>query len=201
MVRSGYKRPDALTQQAKQAGFPARSVYKLEEIDRRLKLLRPGQEVLDLGAFPGSWSRYAAQRVGASGKVLGIDQQPHVAPLLPNCEMRCADVRQLQAADFGEQRFDVVLSDMAPATTGQRQLDQVRSYDLFVAALDLAAVLVQPGGHFVGKIFQGAEFSEAQQAVRAMFEETRVVRPKATRSVSYEVFLVGLRRRRQQSGW
>jgi 23S rRNA (uridine2552-2'-O)-methyltransferase len=169
-------------------------VFKLEEIDRRVQLLRPGQRVLDLGAHPGSWSLYASQRVGAKGRVIGIDLQEHRGALPPNVEMRTADVLTLPFAELGT--FDVVLSDMAPSTTGQKSLDQARSFELFMHALAIAEKLLAPGGHFVAKIFQGGDFPEAQKAVRAAFEQTKIIRPEATRAESYETFLIGLRRRK-----
>lgn len=168
-------------------------MYKLEEIDRRVKLLRRGQRVLDLGAFPGSWTLYAAGKVGREGHVLGIDLQEHAGALPDNAEMRTADVSTVTAAELGT--FDVVLSDMAPSTMGVRDVDQWRSYQLFIRALEIAEQVLVPGGTFVGKIFQGAEFLEAKRAVQRVFELARVIKPEASRKESYEIFLLGLGRR------
>ncbi len=196
MARSGRPQ-DAWGRKARREGFPARSVYKLEEIDRRVRLLRPGQRVLDLGAFPGSWTLYAAKRVGAKGQVLGLDIQEPRGELPPQAEMRQVDVLTLEPIDVGgPASFDVVLSDMAPSTTGQKSLDQYRSFELFMNALRIAEAVLVPGGAFVGKIFQGGDFPEAKRAVSAAFDTARVIRPKATRTESYEVFLVGLGRKR-----
>ena len=169
-------------------------MFKLEEIDQRVRLLRQGQRVLDLGAAPGSWSLYASERVGGKGRVIGIDLQEHRGALPANVEMRVGDVLKIGAeTDLGQ--FDVVLSDMAPATTGQKSLDQIRSVELFMQALEIAKRVLVPGGHFVGKIFQSGDFPAAQKAVREAFEQSKIIRPEATRTESVETFLIGLRRR------
>ena len=195
--RSKKRLQDAYGKRARREGFPARSVYKLEEIDRRLRLLRPGQNVLDLGAAPGSWTLYAAKKVGAKGRVLSIDLKDHEGPMPPNVDFRVGDAREQSVEDRGGP-FDVVLSDMAPKTTGQRSLDQYRSFELYMTALHIAERTLKPGGAFVGKLFQGAEFEEAREAVRAAFAKAKVVRPKATRDESYEIFLCGLERQGEE---
>lgn len=192
MARS--RRPqDAYGKRARKEGFPARSIYKLEEIDRRVRLFRAGQRVLDLGAAPGSWTQYAATRVGAQGRVIGYDLKEVRGALPPNAEISVLDVFAIEPSSLG--RFDVVMSDMAPSTSGQKSLDQYRSFELFMRALGIAEEVLVPGGHFIGKIFQGGDFPNAKKAVASAFEEARVIRPDAVRSESYEVFLVGLRRK------
>lgn len=194
--KNPYKRPDHFTKAAKERGFPARSVFKLEEIDRRTQLLRQGQRVLDLGAAPGSWSMYAAQRIGSAGRLLSIDLTPLGVGLPPHATAVVGDALSLANDDLATfAPYDVVLSDMAPSTTGNRGTDQARSFELFVRALDVAAALAKPGGSFVAKIFMGPDFPEAQRRVREVFEKTRVIRPEGTRANSYEVFVVGLGRR------
>lgn len=184
---------DAYGARARKEGFPARSVYKLEEIDRRVSLFRTGMSVLDLGAFPGSWTMYAAKRVGAKGRVIGIDIQPFDGSLPPHATIVCADMLSDEGrAAVGEGPFDVVMSDMAPATTGHRQTDMYRSYELAMEALAIAESRLSPSGAFVAKIFQGPEFEDALKRLRATFQKTRILRPKATRKESYEVFLYGL---------
>src|SRR5262245_2771893 len=119
--KNPYAKPDAFTKRAKEAGFPARSVFKLEEIDRRVRLLRPGMHVLDLGASPGSWSLYAAQKIAPHGKLLAIDLKPLTIQLPPPSEAREGDALSLENADLATfAPYDVVLSDMAPNTTGNR---------------------------------------------------------------------------------
>jgi 23S rRNA (uridine2552-2'-O)-methyltransferase len=149
--------------------------------------------VLDLGAAPGSWTMYAATKVGLEGKVYGVDIQPHRAALPPNARIDVLDVHDLQLDTLGA--FDIVISDMAPNTTGVRDADMYRSYELFMTALEVADRVLVEGGRFTGKIFQGKEFPDAQRAVRERYAETKVVRPKATRDESYEVFLVGMKKR------
>jgi len=196
MRQNPYKKPDRFTVAAKKAGFPARSVFKLEEIDRRVRIFRPGMRVLDLGAAPGSWLLYAGQHVGPSGKVLGVDLKPLNLALPANVEFHVGDALTLDneaLAAFAP--YDVVLSDMAPSTTGVRFTDQSRSYELFVRALDVAAALLRPGGTFVGKIFMGEDLPAARAKVRELFEKERLIRPEGTRSQSYELFVIGERRR------
>lgn len=194
----GRRRQDEYARRARREGFPARSVYKLEEIDRRVQLFRPGQRVLDLGAAPGSWTLYAAQRVGRNGRVLALDLQEHVGELPPQVEFRVADVRE-QSIESLEGPFDVVLSDMAPKTMGSRAADQYRSFELFLTAVEVAAQVLASGGAFVGKIFQGAEFELARDALRKHFTKCRVIKPEAVRDESYELFLVGLGKRELQA--
>jgi 23S rRNA (uridine2552-2'-O)-methyltransferase len=195
--KNPYKRPDSRTKAAKAQGYPARSVFKLEEIDRRVRLFRSGQRVLDLGAAPGSWSMYAAQRIGPGGKLLAVDLTPVTAPLGPGATAVQGDALALDNRDLSLfAPYDVVLSDMAPATTGTRASDQARSYELFSRAAAIAGELLAPGGAFVGKIFMSDDFTAARQALVDMFDEVRTIRPEGTRSSSSEVFLVGLRRKK-----
>jgi len=207
--KNPYKGQDPLTAKAKASGFPARSVFKLEEIDRRTRLLRAGQKVLDLGAAPGSWSLYAAQKIGPSGRLLAVDLSPLATALPKNATFVQGDAFALDVAALPASAgfpaapatgpagpaFDVVLSDMAPSTSGNRLSDQTRSFELFMRALEVARTLLTPGGAFVGKIFMGEDFPAARAAVKESFAEERLIRPEGTRSVSYEIFIVGLRRR------
>lgn len=191
MTGSRRRHQDKYGRRAKREGYAARSVYKLQEIDQKVGLLRRGARVLDLGAYPGSWTAWAAERVQREGRVLGIDLTPFRGALPPHAEIREGDVFELDPADLGGP-FDVVMSDMAPSTTGHRFTDQARSFALVMRALDLATEVLAPGGSFVAKIFQGGDFPEAKKAVQARFEKVRIVRPQATRTESIEVFLVGL---------
>lgn len=187
-----YRRPDARSIAAKKAGYAARSVFKLEEIDRRLGLFSAGQRVLDLGASPGSWSAYAAKHIGPAGRLLAIDLNPLRQVLGTNCEAVVGDALTTETAALARfAPYDVVLSDMAPSTTGHKNTDKLRSHELFTRALQVATELLAPGGSFVGKLFMSGLFPEARDAVRAHFETVRTIVPAGTRSVSYEVFLVG----------
>lgn len=185
---------DPNTRAAKQQGYPARSVFKLDEIDKRVNLLRPGQRVLDLGAAPGSWSMYASQKVGPKGFVLAIDLQAITEQFLPNVRVIQGDVRELELGST-EQPFDVVLSDMAPSTTGSKIADQTGSFELFMTALEVARALGKSGSSFVAKLFMGPDFESAKRAVSEAYAESKTIRPRGTRQNSSEVFVVGLKRR------
>ena len=154
-------------------------------------LFKKGQRVLDLGASPGSWTLYAAEKVGPSGHVLGIDLNDPELALPAHAEIRVLDAFQVDPQSLGGP-FDLVISDMAPKTSGQRHADQFRSFELVIRALELGKAVLQPGGSFVAKIFQGAVFEEARNALRQVFGKVRTIRPDATRDESYELFLVGL---------
>ncbi len=197
--KNPYAKPDHFTRAAKDAGYPARSVFKLEEIDRRVRLLRQGQRVLDLGAAPGSWSLYAAQKIGPRGKLLSMDLEPLNTALPPQAEFFQGDALSVAPADNDALArfapYDVVLSDMAPRTTGNRLTDQVRSFELFMRALAVAATLGSKGGAFVGKIFMSDELPAARAELRKHYATERLIRPEGTRSVSYEIFAVGLEKR------
>ncbi|NOY91770.1 MAG: RlmE family RNA methyltransferase [Deltaproteobacteria bacterium] len=183
---------DHFTRKARREGFPARSVYKLQEIERKARLFRGGMKVLDLGASPGSWTLFAAKQVGPSGRVLSLDLKSPKTALPAHVEWRVGDAFTQPVEELGAPRsFDIVLSDMAPSTTGRRDLDQYRSFALFMRALELADSVLAPGGAFVGKLFQGSDFEQARQELRDRFEKVRVVQPPATRAESYEIFLVG----------
>ena len=194
--KNPYKRPDAFTKAAKAQGYPARSVFKLEEIDHRVRLLKQGQRVLDLGAAPGSWSMYASKKIGGNGKLLAMDLSPITVAIGANATVLQGDALSLQNDDLALfAPYDVVLSDMAPSTTGSRIADQARSFELFMRAVAVAEALGAPKGSFVGKLFMGEDFTQARDALRALFSEVRVIRPEGTRSTSFEVFLVGLGRK------
>ncbi|HQB44124.1 MAG TPA: RlmE family RNA methyltransferase [Polyangiaceae bacterium] len=196
MARNPYRRPDHRSRQAREQGYPARSIFKLEEIDRRVQLLRPAMRVLDLGAAPGSWSMYASQRVGPIGRILAIDLQPIDYPLGSNVTFLQGDALALQEpalATFAP--YDVVLSDMAPNTTGCSHVDEIRSADLFMRAVDVAAFFGCRGSAFVGKLFMGATFEQARQHLRERFNKVRIIRPEGTRRRSVETFLIGIERK------
>lgn len=194
--RGGFADPrvrhDPFFRKARAAGFAARSVFKLEEIDRRVRLLRAGDRVLDLGCTPGSWLQYAVQIVGAHGAVVGIDRNPLPRPIA-GTRVLTGDI--FTATDdelLGPLKaFDVVLSDMAPDTTGVRSTDQARSARLFAEAMTRAIRLLAPGGAFVGKLFQGPDFEDVRRHLAARFADVKVIKPDSSRAQSFEIFLVG----------
>jgi 23S rRNA (uridine2552-2'-O)-methyltransferase len=185
-------RRDAFHQKAKREGFLARAVYKLEEIDSKHAVFKPGQRVLDLGCAPGSWLQYAGQRVGAAGALVGLDREP-LRQAVPNARIVVGDVATIDVAELrGELTgFDVVLSDMAPDTTGIRSLDQARSEALFERALDIALETLAPGGNFVGKLFMGPDFKPLCERVRAAFATQKSTKPVSSRQISIEQYVVG----------
>lgn len=190
--KNPYRRADSFTKAAKAQGYPARSVFKLEEIDRRARIFRPGQRVLDLGAAPGSWSMYAAERIGPTGKLLAMDLSPIPRVLGPQVTVVQGDALAISNEDLALfAPYHVVLSDMAPQTTGSRLADQARSFELFQRAVEIAVVHSLPGASFVGKIFMSEDFGAARDALRAAYSEVRTIRPEAARSSSYEIFLIG----------
>ncbi|HTJ82586.1 MAG TPA: RlmE family RNA methyltransferase [Polyangiaceae bacterium] len=193
MKGNPYKRPDQFTRAAKSAGFPARSVFKLEEIDRRVRLLKEGQRVLDLGAAPGSWSLYVAKKIGGRGHLLAIDLSPLASSLGPNAVFVQGDAFDVSNDVYAEHGpFDVVLSDMAPSTSGNKDGDRARSFDLVMRALEVARAHGKPGSSFVAKIFMGSEYEEARREIRKTYTEVRTLRPESVRKNSVEVFLVAL---------
>lgn len=194
-----YNPKDHYFKKAKEQNFAARSVFKLEEIDQRFRVLKPGQTVLDLGASPGSWSQYASQKVGANGRVLGVDLSP-VNVKLANAVFIQADLRDLNLEQVFQEHgfvppFDLVLSDMAPKTTGIRITDQARSMELCELALDIARRFLKPGGHFVCKLFHSDDFTKLRDEIKKSFSKFEAVKPDSTRRISKEIFLVGLNKK------
>jgi 23S rRNA (uridine2552-2'-O)-methyltransferase len=194
-----FKPKDHFFRKAKEQNFAARSVFKLEEIDQRFKLFHNGQKVLDLGASPGSWSQYASKKVGTSGKVLGIDLTL-IELKLPNTQFVQADLRDINLENLMKEKgieppFDLVLSDMAPNTTGIRITDQARSFELCEIALEQARRWLKPGGHFVCKLFHSDDFIILKKEILKTFERFEAVKPESTRKISKEIFLVGIKKK------
>jgi 23S rRNA (uridine2552-2'-O)-methyltransferase len=181
---------------ARQEGYPARSVYKLKEINKRFHILGKGMRVLDLGAAPGSWSLCAAEQVGPEGFVLGVDIRVTDTLFPGNALFLCEDVFARSArfdallAEKGP--FHVVLSDMAPGTTGHRGTDQARSAALCEEALALARASLRRGGSFVVKIFMGPDIKALSDTLRRDFTRVRSFKPASSRPESMETFYVAL---------
>ncbi len=189
-------RHDVFHQRAKREGFAARSVFKLEEIQERYRVLRPRARVLDLGCRPGSWLQYAGRVVGPEGKLVGLDRQP-LDVEIPGARIVVGDVLEVTAAELrGElDGFDVVLSDMAPDTSGIRSLDQARSETLFERALEIAEETLAPGGNFVAKLFQGPAFKALVERCRRGWEKVATPKPQSSRKDSIELYVVATGRR------
>lgn len=189
-------KPDPYTARAHKEGFAARSVYKLEEIDRRCKLLRANLHVLDLGAAPGSWTQWMSARIGPKGRIVAVDLTPLGVTVPSTVTAVELDVLQAPLASFAALGpFDLLVSDMAPHTTGVRDADAALSAELVGRALDIAEVALKPGGNLVAKIFQGADFEDVRARMRSRYESVKVMKPEASRRESVEIFLVGLGRR------
>jgi 23S rRNA (uridine2552-2'-O)-methyltransferase len=185
---------DHYTRQAQKDNFAARSVYKLQEIQKKYRILKRGARVLDLGCAPGSWLQFSAQTVGPDGRLVGIDLTPVTIALPDQVSVITADVADLEGYlnRLDLTRFDAVLSDMAPATTGNRHVDEARSMGLCEAALETAEKTLVPGGDFVCKIFQGSDFKAFTDAVKSRFDRQAAFRPQSTRKASREVFVIGI---------
>jgi 23S rRNA (uridine2552-2'-O)-methyltransferase len=185
-------RHDRFHQKAKKQGFLARAVFKLEEIDQQFKIFKPGQRVLDLGCSPGSWLQYARSKVGERGVLVGLDRGP-LRGDVAGARIVVGDVMAMDPKILlGElPAFDVVLSDMAPDTSGIRSLDQARSEALFERALEIATLLLAPGGNFVGKLFQGPDFKKLTEEVRAKFDIAKTAKPASSRQISIEQYVIG----------
>jgi 23S rRNA (uridine2552-2'-O)-methyltransferase len=190
-----YDPKDFYYRKAKEKGLRARSAFKIEEILRRHRLLRPGQAVLDLGAAPGGFLQVLAEAVGERGVAVGVDLEP--VSSLGRAWVRTGVV-DLLAPDALERiralhpgRFDVVTSDMAPKTIGVKVTDEARSLELVRAALAIAEATLRLGGAFVAKVFMGGDFPAFRKELAARFDSVHVVRPQATREHSYEVYVVG----------
>lgn len=188
-----YTPNDAWSRKAAKEGFRARSVYKLRELDERFGLLKPGMTVLDLGAAPGSWLQEAAAKVGPTGRVIGIDLTP-IQPVAANVRTFRADITNAEAVEAilrgeGAETVDLVLSDLAPATSGVKDVDQWRSVELAEAALAIAKRALKPRGFCVIKVFRGADFDEFLAGVRRSWTDVKIVTVKASRDRSREVYV------------
>ena len=183
---------DPFVSEAKAKGYRSRAAFKLTEIDDRFRVIGRGSRVIDLGCAPGGWLQVLLAR--GAGAVVGVDLLP-VDPLAPAIivqadftEPGCGE--QLAALLGGPP--DLILSDMAPNTTGHRQTDHIRIIGLIEAAVDFARTNLKPGGAFVSKAFQGGEIAGLIAALKREFDEVRMVKPKASRAESSEVYLVAL---------
>ncbi|MFT7774407.1 RlmE family RNA methyltransferase [Roseateles sp.] len=199
---------DPYVQQAQKDGYRSRAAYKLKEIDEELKLIRPGQVVVDLGATPGAWSQYlrrkfAPKEAGQGGAAVGqlngtiialdlLDFEPiEGVQFIQGDFQEDSVLAQLEAALAGRP-VDVVVSDMAPNLSGISSTDAARISNLIELAVDFAGKHLKPEGALVAKVFHGSGYNELVQLFRAQFKTVKVVKPKASRERSSETFLVGL---------
>lgn len=189
-----YQPNDKWSQKAAAEGYRARSVYKLMELDQKFHLLRPGMTVLDCGAAPGSWLQYVSQKIGPSGKAVGLDLTA-IEPVADNVKTFQMDLEDLAGirrilTEEGMQQVDSVLSDIAPNTSGIKDVDQWRSVELSMAVISVARQHLKPTGACVMKVFRGADFDELLADARSAFRDVRVTLAKASRDRSREVYVV-----------
>ncbi len=191
MKKPDYSKPDFYSRQAKEKGYVARSVFKLEEMDRKFKILKKGMRVLELGSAPGSWMQYASEKVGESGRVIGIDRDLPSRNVRGNEVFIQADVFSVDGAELKKRFgiFDLVLSDLAPDTSGQKGTDAMRSVALAERAEGLAEFLLKPGGDFLVKVFQGPGFEGFNQGLRLKFRSVKSFKPKSSRPNSKEIYI------------
>lgn len=189
-TKKSYARGDRFTQQARDEGYAARSVYKLQEIDRRAQVVPRSGNIVDLGCFPGSWSAWVLERLGKNGKLVGVDFE---APELEGGHWIAESVFDVAPETILEAlggHADLVLSDMAQKTTGISGADHFQQIELARRALEVAVAIGRPGSAFVCKVFEGPEAQDFQRECQAHYK-CRRIRPEAVRQNSREWFLVG----------
>jgi 23S rRNA (uridine2552-2'-O)-methyltransferase len=185
---------DYYARRASEEKWLARSVYKLQEIDKKWKLIRSGDKLLDLGCYPGSWSQYGLKKVGPKGEVVGIDLNLPERLSAPNFRFIKADVLNIDIEWLTREvePRDLVMSDLAPQTTGITSTDTSRSMSLASSAFEIALALLRTKGHFVCKFFEGEDLKAFRTKSKGHFHQVRLFRPQATRKRSREVYLVGV---------
>lgn len=193
MARPGKKDPYGV--RAKEEGYPARSVYKLKEIQDKFKLIRPGQRIVDLGCHPGSWLQFCSESVGPLGLVLGLDIKKPTIPLSPNILFLQTDLLTVPDKTIQEWagQADLVLSDLSPKTCGIKWLDHQRSLELNLRALEIGLLVLIKGGAAVLKQFEGEGTKDFINKMTKHFEQVRIQKPKSSRHESPEVYLIGQR--------
>jgi 23S rRNA (uridine2552-2'-O)-methyltransferase len=184
---------DPYVKKARSEGWRSRAVFKLEELQKKDRLIRPGDVIVDLGVAPGGWSQYAARCAGRNGRVFALDLLD-IEPI-PGVEFILGDftdpaVLQRLLNLLGGSPVDLVMSDMSPNISGNRSVDQPKSMYLVELGLDFAYDVLKPNGHFVAKVFQGEGFDELVRAVRKKFAGVKLRKPAASRRESREMYLV-----------
>ncbi len=189
------EKADHLTKKAKKEGYPARSVYKLMEIQEKMSIIKRGDRVLDIGASPGSWTRYALKEVNGGGEVIAVDRKAlGKVSLSGRYQFLKGDIfsSDIQEELKKHSPFDVLISDAAPDTTGNRTVDTGRSYTLCDGILDLALEFLKTGGNCVIKVFQGGDEQRLLGRLRREYAKAKPFKPKASRNESFEVYFIGM---------
>jgi 23S rRNA (uridine2552-2'-O)-methyltransferase len=189
---------DFYFKKAKNENHAARSIYKLEEMDKKYKIIKNGMSIIDLGCAPGSWIEYAVKKVGKNGSVFGIDLNKVHQSFPSNVTLMQGDIFDFDAmkanikqSELLPEKFDLVMSDMAPNTTGQKDVDAYKSYELCVQALKVADAFLKKRGDFIVKIFMGEDFKAFLDTVKASFSKHKVYKPKSSRKESKETYIIG----------
>ncbi|MBN1797040.1 MAG: RlmE family RNA methyltransferase [Spirochaetales bacterium] len=189
------RKTDFYTHKAKTQGYPARSVYKLQEILLKYKLLKKGDRVLDLGAAPGSFSQYLLERLKGTGWVCGVDISPEISvpKRFPNFSFLQGDIFSASVLTWimSKQRFDLVVSDAAPATTGNRFVDTQKSLEIAERVLVIAQTVLKEHGMLIVKLFQGGEEQLLMREMKTCFKRVKGFKPKASRRESFETYYIG----------
>lgn len=189
-----YVPKDRFFHKAKAEGFLARSAYKLEEIQKKYHVIRSGDFILDLGASPGSWSQVACKIAGPQGHVVGLDLKP-VEFKAPNAAFYQMDVFNFDPAILEGRVVQCLLSDMAPNTTGIRNVDQARSAELCLKILELSQKYLVNKGNLVMKLFEGPEAEKLAKEIGKQFEQSKRLKPEAVRKGSFETYFIGLKKK------
>jgi 23S rRNA (uridine2552-2'-O)-methyltransferase len=176
----------------KKEGYPARSIYKLKEIDEKYKIFNKGNKVLDLGCAPGSWLLYISQKVGNRGKVIGVDIEEIKVPPKANILFIKRSIFDLKESDF-KNKFETVVSDLSPKTSGIKFLDAGKSLELAEKSFEMAKSVLSPGGNFVCKIFENKLSDEFFKKVKKFFSFAKIFKPKAVIKKSKEFYIIGKR--------
>jgi len=184
---------DKWSRRAAKEGYRARSVYKLMELDERLRLLKPGMIVLDLGAAPGSWLQYTVEKIGPKGKSIGVDLQPIESIAgATTYQQDVTDAEGVAAILQKEKvaKVDLILSDLAPSTSGIRDVDQWRSIELNQAVIAIAQRFLKPGGVCVMKVLRGADFDQFLKDLKSQWKKVRTAQVQASRDRSKEIYII-----------
>jgi 23S rRNA (uridine2552-2'-O)-methyltransferase len=193
---AGYEKPDFWTLKAKKEGYPARSVYKLEEIVAKFSLIKStGPKILDIGAAPGSWSLWLLRKLAGRGSVTAVDiQDLGISPPDLNFNfIKGSILDEAIRAQLGQSgHYSLVVSDAAPSTTGNRLVDQARSEELVESVMDLAVHVLAPGGSLVMKIFQSGEEKRLIGQLKTRFSQARAYKPVACRAQSFETYIIAM---------
>ena len=198
MAGNSYEKPDFWSQKAFSEGYPARSVYKLKEIDEKFGMIKKNFTVLDLGAAPGSWTTFLLRKMEGSGKVVSCDLNPLSKDvkgdnlLFLQGDLNAPEIRS-QIKNNGP--YDLVVCDAAPKTTGNRTVDTARSEQLVEMAVWYAQTMLKTGGNFAVKIFQNGDQQKILKSMREIFTQAKGFKPEACRAESFETYLIGLKKK------